>query len=91
MTNLFRSALLLAAAFRDADLRLAATPDTIPHSADDSENYAELTPTGVILLYAVGRPRSLDLYDALFATVGAQRAAVEPDGRVTVFTYRVPR
>lgn len=87
--NQFHTALTLAATFAAADLYLAPMPQVISTNTQGGEHYAELTPTGVILLYATGRPRSLDLYDSCFATIGARRVAIEPDGHVTVFTYRV--
>ena len=88
--NQFHTALTLAQAFHKQDLHLQPMPQVISTNTPGGEHYAELTLTGVILLYATGRPRSLDLYDSCFSTIGARRVAIEPDGHVIVFTYRVP-
>ncbi len=81
----FHQALTLAAAFRDCNLLLRPPP--VRDDDGGTAHYAELTPTGVILLTVTGDPYSLDLYDSLLGTIGARRIAIEPDGRVTVFTY----
>lgn len=87
MTDPFRTALTLAAAFRDCNFELRPTP---PQDSDgDTAHFAELTPTGAILLYVTGDPYSLNLYDSLFSYVGAtRRDPPETDGPLTVFTYR---
>ena len=83
--NLFLTALTLAAAFHECSIALHPAPVT-PNN-DTATHFAELTPTGVILLYVTTTPYSLDFYDSLFAQINAHRTAVERDGLMTVFTY----
>jgi len=85
--NPFRAALALAAAFHECSISLRPAPVT---SNDDTvTHFAELTPTGVVLLYVTTTPYSLDLYDSLFEQINAHRTAIERDGDgpMTVFTY----
>lgn len=86
MDNPFRAALLLAEAFHEEGVDLSPT-DTMDQSTPEG-HYAEVTTTGVILLYVVGALRDLAFYDLMFEGI-ATRTAVERDGRMTVFTYKL--
>lgn len=87
MIDPFRAALLLAEAYRAEGFALQSPPTKI-----DSETapgrYIEHTTTGALLLYLVEMNEPLDRADRVFATIGAHRTAIEPDGRITVITYR---